>query len=267
MSISSNILIIYRKIFKLITYIFLILLTNNNFCYCNNYDNEFNFRLNKYIKLAERISSKKQITKQDVKKLLNNSLNVLNHIKFNNLYKKFNNIEEIIFKQVKVLNYNNKFEENIIKFTMSFFYIFTTLKKKHIENIISKSPLELVPLLMEMNIFTKFITANASYYGCNNFSICNGKRCEIKISKDAIMKIMGKLIITYLINSNINKVYKLSNTSSAFYNASYLYNQKQQTNENARYYSENLYKNVINKIQKNINNDERILISINIKNN
>ena len=70
------------------------------------------------------------------------------------------------------------------------------------------------------------------------------------------MKIMGALINIYLINPNTNKIYKLSNTASTFYYASYLYNQKKEKS------SKILYKSAINKLQKNINNNERVSIFI-----
>ena len=242
---------------RIITSIYLISLFTNNYVYCNNYDKEFNNKLSQYAKLAKKISSKSRINNLDIEKLLNSALIVLEHIKFNNLYKKFNNIEEVVFKAVKALNYSNRFEENVIKFTISFFEIFTTLNLNNIRDIISKSPLELVPLLKEMNVFTKFITANAIDYGHNNnFSEMNGTSCRINTTKDALMKIMGALINIYLINPNTNKIYKLSNTASTFYYASYLYNQKKEKS------SKILYKSAINKLQKNINNNERVSIFI-----
>ena len=65
-----------------------------------------------------------------------------------------------------------------------------------------------------MNVFTKFITANASDYGASNFSEMKGKSCKINTTKDALMHIMGTLIHIYLINPSTNKIYKLSNTTS-----------------------------------------------------
>ena len=138
-------------------------ITNDILTKYKEYDDEFNIKLDKYIKLATKVSTYKKITKYNINKLLESALIVLDHIKFNNLYKKYNNVNEIIFKSTEELHYNNKFEESVIKFTISFFYIFTTLNKKHVIDIIIKSPLELVPLLKEMNVFAKFITATSNY--------------------------------------------------------------------------------------------------------
>ena len=140
---------------------------------------------------------------------MENALVVLDHIKLNNLYKKFNNVNEIIFNSTRELHYSNKFEESIIKFTMSFFHIFTTLNKEHILDIITKSPLELVPLLREMNVFAKFITANAKDYGYDNFSMhCitkDGNICKVNINKNTLIHIMGTLIKKYLISKSSKK--------------------------------------------------------------
>ncbi|MBQ9440816.1 MAG: hypothetical protein IJU54_00180 [Alphaproteobacteria bacterium] len=271
----NNISSINSRIVKIITSIFIVLYSNPNTGYCDgaikqsNYDSEFNSMLANYIKLAKKlakkISMKQQITESDVNILLNSALLVLEHIKFNNLYKKFNNVEEIVFKSVKSLTYNNRFEENVIKFTISFFEIFTTLNLNNIKDIVSKSPLELVPLLKEMNVFTKFITANASDYGHSNFSNTvvssynkNGKSCNINATKEALMRIMGALINIYLINPSTNKIYKLSNTASTFY---YAYSSNSsKNNKNTSKSNEILYKNAMRKLHKDINNNDRVSI-------
>ncbi|MBR1944394.1 MAG: hypothetical protein IJ848_02875 [Alphaproteobacteria bacterium] len=227
------------------------------------YDHEFNVKLNNYVKLAKKIFLKRKIQEYDIRKLFNSAMQVLDHIKFNNLYKKFNNVEEVIFNSISKLNYNNKFEERIIKFTMSFFYVFTTLNEKYIIQIIEKNPLELIPLLNEMNVFAKFITADAPDYGHSNFSVKHGNVCKITANKQAIMKIMGNLIKMYLINSRKNKIYKLSNTASEFYYCESLYNHK--INYNNQKSITVLYQNILYKLGKQINNN-RVTISESYKN-
>ena len=172
-------------------------------------------------------------------------------------------MEEIVLKSTKSLSYKNRFEENVIKFTISFFEIFTTLNLDNIKDIVAKSPLELVPLWKEMNVFTKFITANASDYGASNFSAMKEKSCKINTTKDALMHIMGALIHIYLINPSTNKIYKLSNTTSMFYSKCKLNNYK---NKNSQYKQSNrLYTNVISRLHKNINNNDRIAIFMDSK--
>ena len=224
--------------------------------YSNNYDQVFKDKLNQYSSLAKRITLKQIIDKNDIDILLNKVIEILDYIKINNLYTKFYNIEKLVFLYPKNSSINdwvflNQFEEKVIRFTVSFFVIFTTLNLKYIKSIVSISPLEMVPLLKEMNVFTKFLTSNPRDYGHGTFSEKQGNIGKIYTTKEAIMRIMGALIDINLIKPSMGKVYKLSNITSAFYKE-----YKKNTNKT----SSEIYDEVIKNLKRTVNNKNRIAI-------
>jgi hypothetical protein len=80
--------------------------------------------------------------------------------------------------------------------------------------IIEKSPLELVPLLQEIDVFLRFVSADPREFGHGVFTERNGDQLVVFPTNDAIVRIMGVMVITNLLSPL--GVYKLSRVTSAF---------------------------------------------------
>ncbi|MDR2459037.1 MAG: hypothetical protein LBD43_03015 [Holosporales bacterium] len=83
-----------------------------------------------------------------------------------------------------------------------------------ITTIVRKSPLEFVPLLKELHMFSRFVTANTQDYGHGVLTQKIGEMLVVYISYEAINRI-AKPIILEMLHRGVDSVYKISRIITA----------------------------------------------------
>ena len=170
--------------------------------------------LSEYASTAKELS-KKSMSSEDEKKLSSMATSI-----FGKMQKKFIQdklkTENVVFQFSDEHKFENKYDEQIIKFTIGFSEIFLKLSPNDILEIVKKSPLELVAIFREMNTFLKFITADPKDYGHGIFTEKEGKTTIIHATDEAILRIMKPIAYKNL-TQNENGCFKLSRLTSSFY--------------------------------------------------
>lgn len=174
----------------------------------------FETKLSEYTVVAKE-TSKKSMTPEDEAKLSNMVVSILGGLQKEFIQNKLQS-EKIVFQFSNEHKFENKYDEQLIKFTIGFSEIFLKLSQDDISEIIKKSPLEFIPFLREMNTFLKFITANPKDYGHGIFAEKEGKTTTIHATDEAILRIMKPIAYKNLFQ-NENDFFKLSRLTSAFY--------------------------------------------------
>ncbi|MDR1034412.1 MAG: hypothetical protein LBL32_00535 [Holosporales bacterium] len=118
------------------------------------------------------------------------------------------------FPDVSEHNVQNEYDKQIITFTIAIYLVYVNLTDEILLKIIEKSPLELVPLFREIDVFLQFISADPRDFGHGVFTERSSDHLVIFPTDDAILRIMRVIILKNLLSSL--SVYKLSRITSAF---------------------------------------------------
>ncbi|MDR1289045.1 MAG: hypothetical protein LBJ77_01485 [Holosporales bacterium] len=110
-------------------------------------------------------------------------------------------------------NTRDEYDGQIIRFTIAIFLIYNNLTDAVLLKIIEKSPLELVSLLREINVYLQYISANPKEFGHGVFTEKRGDQLVVFSTDGAILRIMRVLVIKDLLPPN--GVFKLSRITSA----------------------------------------------------
>ncbi len=202
---------------KFLLYFFLgFIFINSSFC---QDDNLFNLKLSAFSTKAKELS-KKQLSETDISYLSNSAWSIIEDIKKIAIDKLKS--EDIIIRYSDNKNFPslegvNKSDEKIIKFTAACALLYKYITKDTVVAIIRKSPLEMVSIIRELDIFFKFISANPGDFGHGVFSEKQDKNTIILATNDAILRIMKVLVYTDLLGEHC-LIYKLSRLTSYLYN-------------------------------------------------
>jgi hypothetical protein len=153
---------------------------------------------------------------------------------------------------------NNKTDSRIVEFVVAFYEIYKRLTKELIAKIVKKSPLEMICLLKEFNVFLQFMSAKPGNFGFFDFSTKGKEATTIYVTNETTLCIMGLLIFKNL--NTGGKVYKLSGLASA------LSAKCQEFKKNSKAYSkesvDEIFKQEISSMKRNIANDARVAIYV-----
>ena len=216
--------------------------------------NLFDVKLNGYITSAKDIS-KKQMTDEAVSKLVDTAMSIIDDMKNQAISEKLKS-ENITLKYLNGKDFPNLTEhqnadendQKIVKFTIACYALYKKISKEFVSKIIQKSPLEMVPIIHELDMFFKFISANPANFGHGVFTEKHENTTTIFATNDAILRIMKVLLYKDLLNNN-RIVYKMSRLASGFYNA-------------AGDVSEESINKAIDSLKRNSGDDSRISIYI-----
>ncbi|MDR1476391.1 MAG: hypothetical protein LBI20_03705 [Holosporales bacterium] len=180
---------------------------------------EFSAKLTEFSNLAKGFS-KKNITPEDVETLLAAFKSILEAMKQKYILDK-SQVTSFIFRypnqkefpDLSEHNIQNKYDEQIIKFTIATYLVFINLDDDILRKIIAKSPLELVSLLQEFDVLLQFVSADPKEFGHGVFSEKNGNQLVVFATTEAILRIMRVIVIKELLAQG--GVYKLSRTTTA----------------------------------------------------
>jgi hypothetical protein len=176
--------------------------------------------VSEYSNLAKEFN-KKAISPEDAQKLFAAARPILESIKQKYITKmgapnfilRYPNGKD--FPDISEHNLQDKYNEQIIKFTIAIHLVYKNLTDEVLLKIIEKSPLELIPLLQEIDVFLRFVSANPAEFGHGVFTEKKGDQLIVLATDDAILRIMRVIVISNLLSSRA--VYKLSRVTSAIY--------------------------------------------------
>lgn len=171
----------------------------------------FNLKLSEFTAKSKELS-KKQLSEEDVNSLLELSWGIIEDLKSTA-------IDKLKSKEVVIKYSNNKefppldnvteSDKKIIQFTVACSLLHKYLTKDIVKLIVQKSPLEMVSIIKELNIFFKFITADPSDFGHGVLTEKQGDTTAILATNDAILRICKVIVYTDLLNDDA-QIYKLS---------------------------------------------------------
>lgn len=178
--------------------------------------NLFNLKLSEYSTKAKTLS-KKQLSDTDINYLSDSAWSIIEDMKNKALTEKLKT-DDIDIKYSGNKNFPplegvNKSDQKIIKFTIACSILYRYITKDIVKSIVKKSPLEMISIIKELDIFFKFISANPENFGHGVFSEKQNKNTVILATNDAILRIMKVLIYTELLGEHC-LVYKLSRLTS-----------------------------------------------------
>ncbi|MDR0942021.1 MAG: hypothetical protein LBM19_00140 [Holosporales bacterium] len=216
---------------------------------------DFETDLSKYVAAAKDVS-KRRMNPEDETKLSDMVLSILSNLKKLYVNEKLQS-EDFVLKYLDGKDFpdlerhknENKNDETVVRFTIAIHAFYKSLTKERIIEIIKKSPLEMAPILREINVFLQFVSANPSDYGHGRFSEKSGNITIVFATNEAILRIMRPIIYKNLLSKTID-VYKLSRIVSAFYNG--IPNRQ----------SEEIFKTTTESMKRNTADDSRIAIAI-----
>ncbi len=203
---------------KFLLYFFLsFIFTNPSLCQNTEL---FNLKLSEFSIKAKELS-KKQLSETDISYLSNSAWSIIEDMKKKAIVDKLKS-EDIIIRYSDNKNFpslegSNKSDEKIIRFTTACALLYKYITKDTVTAIIRKSPLEMVSIIKELDIFFKFISAKPEDFGHGVFSEKQDKNTIILATNDAILRIMKVLIYTDLLGEHC-LIYKLSRLTSYLYN-------------------------------------------------
>ena len=211
-----------RKLF-LAVFLFAISILNAN---CANKDN-FHKDLDEYIEVAKTLSNKK-MTQDDETKLTNMANGIISNFKKEYITEKLKSTDIVLryknnkkFPDISKHNLKNKYNAQIIKFTIGIYGIyklfFNDSSNNYIAEIVKKSPLELVPLLREIRTFFEFATSNPKDYGNGVFAVKIKNKTALYADDETLLRIMQPILYKNLVKSTDDDIFKLSRITSAFY--------------------------------------------------
>ncbi|MDR2667087.1 MAG: hypothetical protein LBB34_03185 [Holosporales bacterium] len=182
---------------------------------------EFGALLKEYSEMAKKVL-KRKMNPNEESELVKNANSIVELLK----KKYFDEIQQptdLVFKYLDGSDFpdlnkhidNDETDSRVVKFTMAYYVIYKYLKDDVVAKIVKKSPLEMVPVLRELDVFLQFISANPVNFGHGVFSTKNDGILTVYATNEAILRMMKPLVYK---NLNIGgKVFKLSRLASIFF--------------------------------------------------
>lgn len=186
-------------------------------------DNLFELKLNEYVTNAKELS-KKHLKEEDVSKLADIATSIIDDMKTRAVFEKLKSesitlkyLDKKAFPDLSEHKNNNENDQKIVKFTIASYTFYKKLSKDLISKIIQKSPLEMVSIIRELDMFFKFISANPTDFGHGIFTEKYENTTTIFATNDAILRIMNGLIYRDLLGKN-KVIYRMSRMGSKLCN-------------------------------------------------
>lgn len=182
--------------------------------------NLFNLKLSEFSTKAKELS-KKHLTDTDITYLSDSAWAIIEDMKNRAIVDKLKSekidIKYSDNKKFPTLKGVNKSDEKILRFAIACSLLYKYITKDTVTAIVKKSPLEMVSIIKELDIFFKFISANPQDFGHGVFTEKQDKTTIILATNDAILRILKVLVYTELLGEH-RLIYKLSRLASYMYN-------------------------------------------------
>lgn len=182
--------------------------------------NLFDLKLSEFSATAKELS-KKNLSEESINSLSNSAFELIEDMRNRAISEKLKakeiDIQYSDNKQQPSLEGLNKEDEKIIKFFIVCSLLYKYITKEIVIEIVKKSPLEMISIIKELNVFFKFISANPQDFGHGVFTEKQGDKITILATNDAILRIFKVLAYTELLGENC-LIYKVSRIGTYLYN-------------------------------------------------
>ncbi|MBR1479405.1 MAG: hypothetical protein IJ599_00685 [Alphaproteobacteria bacterium] len=215
----------------------------------------FETKLSEYSERAKELS-KHQLSPNDISQLTEAAMSIIDDMRAKTISEKLQctsislrYLDGQSFPDMSRHTGNSECDQRIVGFTIASYTLYRLLDKELVSAIVQKSPLELVSILRELDVFFKFVSAEPQDFGHGVFREKQDDTVIVFATNDAILRIMKSLIYQNFLSKN-RVIYKMSRVTSQIANAG------------AGEVNREALEGIVSNLKRNTRDDARITIYI-----